>query len=111
MQPSASVVCRRRSTCQRNARHAPRNTLNSLNNRAGSAVTNRHTMLIGLSPSADSSTTDTAVRLRVLMRYCSKAETASTTAAPPSRYCGGSFCCLGEKVCAGLVVHQRCDQQ
>lgn len=38
-------------------RYTPRSTLNSLNSRAGSGVSSAQTMLMGRSPSADSSTT------------------------------------------------------
>ena len=38
-------------------RYTPRNTLNSRNSRTGSGVSSFHTMLIGRSPSADSSAT------------------------------------------------------
>jgi hypothetical protein len=59
-QPAATS--RRCNSLRTNARrapvcHVPLNTLNSLNSRAGSPVLNLHTMLIGRSPSADSSTT------------------------------------------------------
>ena len=44
------------------AAHTPRNTLNSLNSRTGRAVTSRQTMLIGRSPSADSSSSGPQAR-------------------------------------------------
>ena len=43
-------------------RYTPRNTLNSRNSRAGNGVSNFQTMLMGRSPSADSSVTGPQAR-------------------------------------------------